>query len=123
MSRTRWAVDGPDGTAVELDGRKFGASDEGAPMLVSLITDIIYITISFANSSASVPWFVIAWVDTYTWTSVALLLLMPVPERTCSTAPPGWCLLLIALKIGLPMRSSGREQVCTQLYSIKQMNL
>jgi hypothetical protein len=35
MSRTRWAVDGPEGTAVEVDGRKFGASDEGAPLLVS----------------------------------------------------------------------------------------
>ncbi|KAH9988135.1 hypothetical protein BJV77DRAFT_759839 [Russula vinacea] len=23
MSRTRWAIDGPDGTSLELEGRKF----------------------------------------------------------------------------------------------------
>ncbi|KXN92377.1 hypothetical protein AN958_06995 [Leucoagaricus sp. SymC.cos] len=37
MSRTRWAVDGPDGSAVELGGRRFGASDEGAPMMCNLV--------------------------------------------------------------------------------------
>jgi hypothetical protein len=37
MSHTRWTVEGPDGTAIELDGHKFSASDEGAPMLVSQI--------------------------------------------------------------------------------------
>ena len=37
MSRTRWAVDGPDGTTIELDGHKFAASDDGAPMLCSLV--------------------------------------------------------------------------------------
>jgi hypothetical protein len=37
MSKTRWAIDGPDGTAIELNGRKFAANDEGAPMLVRLI--------------------------------------------------------------------------------------
>lgn len=36
MSRTQWTIDGPDGTVVELDGRKFGTNDEGAPMLCSL---------------------------------------------------------------------------------------
>ncbi|PCH41519.1 hypothetical protein WOLCODRAFT_163166 [Wolfiporia cocos MD-104 SS10] len=36
MSKTQWAIDGPDGTSVELDGRKFATSDEGAPMLCSL---------------------------------------------------------------------------------------
>jgi hypothetical protein len=34
MSKTRWAVDGPDGEVIELNGRKFGTSDDGAPMLV-----------------------------------------------------------------------------------------
>ena len=34
MSKTQWTVDGPDGTVVELDGRKFGSNDSGAPMLV-----------------------------------------------------------------------------------------
>ncbi|EMD40863.1 hypothetical protein CERSUDRAFT_121499 [Gelatoporia subvermispora B] len=36
MSRTQWSVDGPDGTALELDGRRFGTNDDGAPMLCSL---------------------------------------------------------------------------------------
>ncbi|KAJ7180916.1 hypothetical protein C8R46DRAFT_595271 [Mycena filopes] len=37
MSKTRWAVDGPDGTILELNGRKFGKDDDGAPMLCSLV--------------------------------------------------------------------------------------
>ncbi|KAH8114632.1 hypothetical protein DFH11DRAFT_1508603 [Phellopilus nigrolimitatus] len=37
MSKTRWAVDGPNGTVVELDGHKFGSSDDGAPMLCNLM--------------------------------------------------------------------------------------
>jgi hypothetical protein len=36
MSKTRWAVDGPDGTVLEINGRKFGAEDDGAPMMCSL---------------------------------------------------------------------------------------
>ncbi|KAJ7430289.1 hypothetical protein FB451DRAFT_1500209, partial [Mycena latifolia] len=36
MSKTRWAVDGPDGTIVEIDGRKFGSDDDGAPMMCNL---------------------------------------------------------------------------------------
>lgn len=37
MSKTQWAVDGPDGTALEVNGRKFASNDDGAPMLVSLL--------------------------------------------------------------------------------------
>ncbi|KAJ6620561.1 hypothetical protein B0H10DRAFT_2188402 [Mycena sp. CBHHK59/15] len=37
MSRTRWAVDGPDGTILELNGRKFGSDDDGAPMMCNLV--------------------------------------------------------------------------------------
>jgi hypothetical protein len=36
MSRTKWVVDGANNT-VELDGRKFGNSDDGAPMLCSMV--------------------------------------------------------------------------------------
>ncbi|KAI0723140.1 hypothetical protein C8Q76DRAFT_671490 [Earliella scabrosa] len=36
MSKTKWAVDGPDGTVLEVNGRKFGANDDGAPMLCSM---------------------------------------------------------------------------------------
>ncbi|GBE82556.1 hypothetical protein SCP_0409400 [Sparassis crispa] len=37
MSQTRWVVDGPDGTAVELRGRKYSSNDEGAPMMCNLV--------------------------------------------------------------------------------------
>ncbi|KAJ6519114.1 hypothetical protein C8R45DRAFT_851769, partial [Mycena sanguinolenta] len=37
MSKTRWAIDGPDGTALELNGRKFGSNDDGAPMMCNLV--------------------------------------------------------------------------------------
>jgi hypothetical protein len=37
MSKTRWTVDGPDGTHLELDGRKFATDDDGAPMMCNLV--------------------------------------------------------------------------------------
>ena len=37
MSRTRWTVDGPDDIPVEIEGRKFSANDEGAPMMCNLV--------------------------------------------------------------------------------------
>jgi hypothetical protein len=37
MTQTRWAVDGPDGTSLELAGRKFSSNDEGAPMMCNLV--------------------------------------------------------------------------------------
>ncbi|KAK7676902.1 hypothetical protein QCA50_020158 [Cerrena zonata] len=37
MSRTKWAIDGQDGTVLEVNGRKFGSSDDGAPMLCSMV--------------------------------------------------------------------------------------
>lgn len=36
MSKTRWAVEGPDTSVIEVNGRKFGANDDGAPLLVSI---------------------------------------------------------------------------------------
>jgi hypothetical protein len=41
MSKTRWAVDGPDGEVLELNGRKFSSNDDGAPMLVGHIQAIL----------------------------------------------------------------------------------
>ncbi|KAI9460706.1 hypothetical protein F5148DRAFT_1276740 [Russula earlei] len=41
MTQTRWAVDGPDGTSLELGGRKFSSNDEGAPMMCNLICSSI----------------------------------------------------------------------------------
>jgi hypothetical protein len=37
MLRTRWVIDGPDGTSLELEGRKFSSDDEGAPMLCNIV--------------------------------------------------------------------------------------
>ncbi|KAF8270133.1 hypothetical protein EI94DRAFT_1572289 [Lactarius quietus] len=37
MSRTRWAIDGPEGSCIELGGRKFSSNDDGAPMLCNLV--------------------------------------------------------------------------------------
>jgi hypothetical protein len=37
MSRTRWAVDGPEGSCIELGGHKFSSNDDGGPMLCNLV--------------------------------------------------------------------------------------
>ncbi|KAA1477854.1 hypothetical protein DENSPDRAFT_625472 [Dentipellis sp. KUC8613] len=37
MSRARWAIDGPDGTSIEHEGRKFSTNDDGAPMMCNLV--------------------------------------------------------------------------------------
>ncbi|KAI0292619.1 hypothetical protein B0F90DRAFT_1671124 [Multifurca ochricompacta] len=36
MSKTKWAIDGPDGTSLELGGHKFSSNDEGGPMLCNM---------------------------------------------------------------------------------------
>ena len=37
MTQTRWAVAGPDGTSLEIEGRKVSSNDEGAPMLCNFV--------------------------------------------------------------------------------------
>ncbi|TCD63827.1 hypothetical protein EIP91_004894 [Steccherinum ochraceum] len=37
MSRTKWAIEGPEGTKVEVNGRQFGSRDDGAPMLCNML--------------------------------------------------------------------------------------
>jgi hypothetical protein len=37
MTQTRWAVDGPDGTSLELGGRRFSSDDDGTPMMCNLV--------------------------------------------------------------------------------------
>ncbi|KAI0302836.1 hypothetical protein B0F90DRAFT_1667445 [Multifurca ochricompacta] len=37
MSKTKWAIDGPDGTSLELGGHKFSSNDEGGPMLCNMV--------------------------------------------------------------------------------------
>ena len=33
MSRVKWSVEGPEGTALEVGGHKFATNDDGAPMM------------------------------------------------------------------------------------------
>lgn len=37
MTATRWAIDGEDEAVMELNGRRFSANDDGAPMMCSLV--------------------------------------------------------------------------------------
>ncbi len=37
MSKARWAIDGPAGTTLEVDGHKYGSEDDGAPMMCNLV--------------------------------------------------------------------------------------
>ncbi|EIW81359.1 hypothetical protein CONPUDRAFT_165526 [Coniophora puteana RWD-64-598 SS2] len=37
MSKTRWAIDGDDGDAIEVEGRRYAANDDGAPMMCNLV--------------------------------------------------------------------------------------
>ena len=39
MSKTRWALDGDEDTALEINGREFGADDSGAPMLCNSVCE------------------------------------------------------------------------------------
>ncbi|KAK0489058.1 hypothetical protein IW261DRAFT_1602879 [Armillaria novae-zelandiae] len=40
MSKTRWAVDGPAGTSLEINGHTFGSGDDGAPMMCNLASKV-----------------------------------------------------------------------------------
>jgi hypothetical protein len=53
MTQTRWAVDGPDGTSLELGGRKFSSGDEGAPMMCNLICSSMGRHIHITNCRAA----------------------------------------------------------------------
>jgi hypothetical protein len=37
MSSSRWAIDGPDGASLEVEGRRFSSNDEGAPMMCNIV--------------------------------------------------------------------------------------
>ncbi|KAI9455148.1 hypothetical protein BJY52DRAFT_1427134 [Lactarius psammicola] len=37
MSQTRWVVDDPDGTGLEIEGHKFSSNDDGGPMLCNMV--------------------------------------------------------------------------------------
>lgn len=53
MTQTRWAVDGPDGTSLELGGRKFSSGDEGAPMMCNLVCSSMGRHIHITNCRAA----------------------------------------------------------------------
>ncbi|THH11646.1 hypothetical protein EW145_g511 [Phellinidium pouzarii] len=57
MSKTLWAIDGPNGTALELNGHKFGSSDDGAPMLCNLMCSSMgrHAHIEYCRSSGPGP--------------------------------------------------------------------
>ncbi|KAI0317532.1 hypothetical protein OF83DRAFT_1171919 [Amylostereum chailletii] len=37
MSQTRWAIQGEEGTSLDVNGRKFSANDSGAPMMCNMV--------------------------------------------------------------------------------------
>ncbi|KAG2340542.1 hypothetical protein BDR05DRAFT_937722 [Suillus weaverae] len=41
MSSSRWAVDGPDDTGLEVEGRRFSSNDEGTPMMCNLVCQAV----------------------------------------------------------------------------------
>lgn len=41
MTQTRWAIDGPDGTILELDGHTYSSNDEGAPLMCNSVCSSI----------------------------------------------------------------------------------
>ncbi|KAG0697666.1 hypothetical protein DFH29DRAFT_984173 [Suillus ampliporus] len=53
MSSSRWAVDGPDDTSLEVEGRRFSSNDEGAPMMCNLICQALgrHIHIDYCRAS------------------------------------------------------------------------
>ncbi len=47
MTQTRWSIEGPDETGIELQGRKFSSDDEGAPMLCNLVCSSMHRHVHF----------------------------------------------------------------------------
>ncbi|KAI9431851.1 hypothetical protein H4582DRAFT_1212017 [Lactarius indigo] len=58
MTQTRWAIDGPDDTRLELGGRKFSANDEGAPMMCNLVCSSMgrHVHIDYCRSRENAPY-------------------------------------------------------------------
>ena len=57
MTRTRWAVDGPDDVSLELGGRKYSSNDEGAPMMCNLVCSSMgrHVHIDYCRAEANEP--------------------------------------------------------------------
>jgi hypothetical protein len=57
MTQTRWAIDGPDDTGLELEGRRFSANDEGAPMMCNLVCSSMgrHVHIDYCRTRENAP--------------------------------------------------------------------
>jgi hypothetical protein len=57
MTQTRWAVEGADGTGVELGGRTFSSNDEGAPMMCNLVCSSMgrHIHVDYCRAEEDTP--------------------------------------------------------------------
>ena len=57
MTQTRWAIEGPDDTALELEGRRFSSNDEGAPMMCNLICSSMgrHVHIDYCRARENAP--------------------------------------------------------------------
>ncbi len=57
MTQTRWAIDGPDETGLELGGRKFSSNDEGAPMMCNLVCSSMgrHVHIDYCRAGENAP--------------------------------------------------------------------
>ena len=70
MIETRWAMADSDAAVVQVDGHKYGANDDGAPMLVSSCIDYSTKDAHFL-SNESAQWSAVTWVAMYTLLTVA----------------------------------------------------
>jgi hypothetical protein len=57
MTHSRWAVCGPEESAIELGGRKFSSDDDGAPMMCNLVCSSMgrHIHIDYCRAEDNAP--------------------------------------------------------------------
>jgi len=57
MTQTRWSIEGPDGTGIELEGHRFSSDDEGAPMMCNLVCSSLgrHVHFDYCRSEDGVP--------------------------------------------------------------------
>ena len=57
MTQTSWAIEGPDDTGLELEGRRFSSNDEGAPMMCNLVCSSMgrHVHIDYCRAGENAP--------------------------------------------------------------------
>jgi hypothetical protein len=57
MSSSRWAIDGPEDTSLEVEGRRFSSNDEGAPMMCNIVCQTLgrHVHIDYCRSQDAAP--------------------------------------------------------------------